>query len=48
MNLKIDADALNRRRVAFVPGLQYIISLKDSEGSLLVSANRLRYMQCEE
>jgi hypothetical protein len=35
MNLKIDADA----SVAFVSGVKYIISLKDSEGSLLVSPN---------
>jgi hypothetical protein len=34
-NLKIDADA----GVAFVSGVQYIISMQDSEGSMLVSAH---------
>jgi hypothetical protein len=35
MNLKIDADA----GVAFVSGVQYIISIKHSEGSMLLSAH---------
>jgi hypothetical protein len=33
VNLKIDAD------VAFVSGVQYIISIKDSEGRILISAH---------
>jgi hypothetical protein len=33
MNLKIDAG------VAFGPAVEYIISIKDSEGSMLVSAH---------
>jgi hypothetical protein len=37
--LKIDADALNRRGVAFVSAVKYIISIKDSEGSMLVRAH---------
>jgi hypothetical protein len=39
INLKIDVDALNRRRHAFVSAVQYVISIKDSEGSMLVSAH---------
>jgi hypothetical protein len=39
INLQIDADALNRRRRRFLSALQYIISIKDSEGSMLVSAH---------
>jgi hypothetical protein len=35
INLKIDADA----GVAFVSVVKYIISIKDSEGSMLVSAH---------
>jgi hypothetical protein len=35
MNLKIDADA----DVSFVSTVQYIISIKDNEGSMLVSAH---------
>jgi hypothetical protein len=34
INIKIDADA----GVAYVYGVQFIISIKDSEGSILVSA----------
>jgi hypothetical protein len=33
VNLKIDAD------VAFVPGVQHIISIKDSEGCILICAH---------
>jgi hypothetical protein len=39
MNLKIDADTLNRRRRTFVSAVEYIISFKDSEGSMLVYAH---------
>jgi hypothetical protein len=39
MNLKIDADALNRRRRRFESALQYVTSIKDSEGSMLLSAH---------
>jgi hypothetical protein len=35
INLKIDADA----GVAFVSGVQYVTSIKDSEGSMLASAH---------
>jgi hypothetical protein len=35
INLKIDADA----SVAFASGAQYIISIRESEGSMLVSAH---------
>jgi hypothetical protein len=38
INLKIDADALTDAGVAFVSAVQYIMSIKDSEGSILVSA----------
>jgi hypothetical protein len=39
MNLKIDADALNRRRRRFSVRRKNIISMKDSEGSMLVSVH---------
>jgi hypothetical protein len=39
MNLKIDTDALNRRWRQFVSAVKYIISIKNSEGSMLVSAH---------
>jgi hypothetical protein len=38
-NLKIDADALTDAGVAFVSDVQYIIAIKDSESSMLVSAH---------
>jgi len=38
INLKIDANALNRRRRASVSAVKYIC-IKDSEGSMLVSAH---------
>jgi hypothetical protein len=39
INLKIVTDALNRRRRRFMSAVQYIISIEDSEGSMLVSAH---------
>jgi hypothetical protein len=38
INLKIDYDALNRRRRPFCLGEQYIIYTKDSDGNVLASA----------
>jgi hypothetical protein len=38
MNLKIDTVALNRRRRRFLPAVQYVMSIKDSVGCMLVSA----------
>jgi hypothetical protein len=39
MNLKIYADALYDAGVAFVSAVQCIISIKDSKGSMLLSAH---------
>jgi hypothetical protein len=39
MNLKIDAYAMKRAGVAFVSALQYVISVKGSEGNMLVTAH---------
>jgi hypothetical protein len=39
MKLLIDADALNRRRRRFLPAVQYIICVKDNDGSVIVSAH---------
>jgi hypothetical protein len=36
INLKIDADALNRQLRRFMSALKYIVSIEDSEGSMLV------------
>jgi hypothetical protein len=39
INVKIDADALNRRRRRFCVRVQYVIYIKDTECSILVSAH---------
>jgi hypothetical protein len=39
INLKIDADALNRSRRRFCVRRTIIISIQDSQGSMLVSAH---------
>jgi hypothetical protein len=39
INLKIDANALNRRRRCFSPTKQYIMSIKGSDGNVLASAH---------
>jgi hypothetical protein len=39
INLKIGADVLTDDDVAFVSSVQYVISIKGSEGSMLVSAH---------
>jgi hypothetical protein len=49
MNLKIDADALNRRRRRFLSAVQYTIYIKDNNVNVLVSADApMIYMECEE
>jgi hypothetical protein len=44
IRLKVDADA----GVVFFSGVQYIISVRDSEGNMLEVRIRLRYMECDE
>jgi len=39
INLKIDVNALNRRRRRFCVRRKYVVSIRDSEGSMLISGH---------